>query len=177
MLNRGEQMNNVLGTYSVQTAEIAHLIQVALTPIFMISAIGVTLNVLTSRLARIVDRARSMEDHLRRPDYQFDGRDLHSALAILARRARYINAAVTLITLSALFISLVVVMLFVNAFLRWDLAVLIASLFILSMLTLCGALLSFLIEVRIATATLRIGIEAASHDKKAVSQQKKNQRE
>jgi hypothetical protein len=34
------------------------------------------------------------------------------------------------------------------------------------MLTLCGALLSFLIEVRIATATLRIGIEAASHGKK-----------
>ena len=41
--------------------DIAHLIQVALTPIFLISAIGVTLNVLTSRLARIVDRARAME--------------------------------------------------------------------------------------------------------------------
>jgi hypothetical protein len=41
------------------------LIQVALTPIFLISAIGVTLNVLTNRLARIVDRARSMEDQLR----------------------------------------------------------------------------------------------------------------
>jgi hypothetical protein len=68
-------------------------------------------------------------------------------------------------------------MLFVNAFLRWDLAVLIASLFILSMLTLCGALLSFLIEVRIATATLRIGIEAASHDKKAIAHAKKNQGE
>ena len=116
-------MNGVLGTgtLTVQTGEIAHLIQVALTPIFLISAIGVTLNVLTNRLSRIVDRARSMEDHLRRPDYQFDGRDLHSVLGVMARRARYINAAITLITLSALFISLVVVMLFVNAFLRWDL--------------------------------------------------------
>jgi hypothetical protein len=94
----------------------------------------------------------------------------------MARRARYINAAITLITLSALFISLVVVMLFVNAFLRWDLAAFIASLFILSMLTLCGALLSFLIEVRIATATLRIGIEAASHDE-AASHENKDQGE
>jgi Protein of unknown function (DUF2721) len=175
-------MNGVLGagTYTVQTGEIAHLIQVALTPIFMISAIGVTLNVLTSRLARIVDRARLMEDHLRRPDYQFDGRDLHSTLGIMARRARYINAAITLITLSALFISLVVVMLFVNAFLRWDLAAFIASLFILSMLTLCGALLAFLIEVRIATSTLRIGIEAASHENKdheKKDHEKKNQGE
>ena len=65
----------------------------------------------------------------------------------------------TLIILSALFIALVVVMLFVNAFLRWDLSALIACLFISSMASLCAALLSFLIEVRIATTTLRIGIE------------------
>jgi CBS domain containing-hemolysin-like protein len=143
--------------------DIAHLIQVALTPIFLISAIGVTLNVLTSRLARIVDRARVMETDLCRPDYQPGGRDLHAALDVLARRARYINAAITLITLSALFIALVVVMLFVNAFLRWDLSAFIACMFILSMLSLAAALLAFLIEVRIATRALRIGIEAASH--------------
>ncbi len=149
-------------TYTVQSVDIAHLIQIALTPIFLISAIGVTLNVLTSRLARIVDRARAMEDILRRPDHIHDGRDLHGALAVLARRARHINAAITLITLSALFIALVVVMLFVNAFLRWDLSVFIACMFILSMLSLAAALSAFLIEVRIATKTLRIGIEAAS---------------
>ena len=153
---------NDLTTSAVQSIDVAHLIQVALTPIFLISAIGVTLNVLTSRLARIVDRARAMEDILRRPDYVHDGRDLHGVLGVLARRARYINAAITFITLSALFIALVVVMLFVNAFLRLDLSAFIACMFILSMVSLCAALLAFLIEVRIATNTLRIGIEAAS---------------
>ncbi len=159
---------------AAQNVDIAHLIQVALTPIFLISAIGVTLNVLTSRLARIVDRARAMEkdalrtDALRkdkdalRPDLVPPGRDLHAALRVLERRARYINAAITLITISALFIALVVVMLFVNAFLRWDLSAFIACMFILSMLALAAALLSFLIEVRIATNSLRIGIEAAA---------------
>lgn len=112
----------------MQPVDIAHLIQVALTPIFLISAIGVTLNVLTSRLAR---------------------------------RARYIYVAITLITISALLISLVVVMLFVNAFLRWNLPELIAVLFILSMLALAAALSTFLIEVRLATKTLRIGQVAA----------------
>jgi hypothetical protein len=53
-------------------------------------------------------------------------------------------------------------MLFVNAFLRWDLSAFIACLFIMSMLTLAAALLAFLIEVRIATTTLRIGMEEAS---------------
>jgi Protein of unknown function (DUF2721) len=152
----------VVASHSV---DIAHLIQVALTPIFLISAIGVTLNVLTSRLARIVDRARSMEDRLLRPDYVHDGRDLHGELAILERRSRWINAAITLITLSALCIALVVVVLFVDAFLRWDLSGVVAGIFIMSMLTLAAALLAFLIEVRIATTTLRIGIEQASrHD-------------
>jgi hypothetical protein len=141
--------------------DIAHLIQVALTPIFLISAIGVTLNVLTSRLARIVDRARGMEDRLLHQETVVLGRDLHAQLRILARRSRWINAAITLITLSALFIALVVVMLFVNAFLRWELSLFIACMFIMSMLTLAAALLAFLIEVRIATTNLRIGIEVA----------------
>jgi hypothetical protein len=151
-----------LSTNTVQPGDIAHLIQIALTPIFLISAIGVILNVLTNRLARIVDRARVMENDLCRPDYRPEGRDLHVALGVLARRARHINAAIIFITISALFIALVVVMLFVNAFLRWELAAFIACMFILSMLSLAAALLTFLIEVRIATATLRIGIEAAS---------------
>ena len=58
-------------------------------------------------------------------------------------------------------IAFVAVMLFVNAFLRWDLSAFIACMFIMSMLTLAAALLSFLIEVRIATNTLQIGIEEA----------------
>lgn len=154
-----------LSTLPVQSVDIAHLIQIALTPIFLISAIGVTLNVLTSRLSRIVDRARAMEDVLRQPAPPHDRQDLHAALRVLARRARYINAAITLITVSALFIALVVVMLFVNAFLRWDLSAFIACMFILSMLSLAAALSAFLVEVRIATNALRIGIEeAAGHD-------------
>ncbi|GAC1309014.1 MAG: DUF2721 domain-containing protein [Steroidobacteraceae bacterium] len=144
------------------SVDIAHLIQVALTPIFLISAIGVTLNVLTSRLARIVDRARAMENRLTRLERPQDSSDLHSQLGILARRSRYINAAITLITLSALFIAFVVVMLFVATFVRLELSVFIASMFILSMLTLAAALLAFLIEVRIATKTLRIGHPDAS---------------
>jgi hypothetical protein len=158
-------MNGIgsFGTYAIHSVDIAHLIQVALTPIFLISAIGVTLNVLTSRLARIVDRARAIEDVVRRSDHEIEGRDLPGVLDVMARRARYINAAITLITLSALFIALVVVMLFVNAFFLGDLSAFIACLFILSMLSLCAALLAFLIEVRIATNTLQIGIAASRH--------------
>ncbi len=141
-----------------EAVDIAHLIQVALTPIFLMTAIGVTLNVLTNRLARIVDRARHLELGLAHAEAGSSGADAHRQLAVLARRSGYINGAITLIIASGLLISLVVVMLFINAFLRWNLAACIAIVFVLSMLTLALSLLAFLIEVRIATAALRIGV-------------------
>lgn len=151
--------------FETASVDVAHLIQIALTPIFLISAIGVTLNVLTSRLSRIVDRARAIEARVAEPMPGAGGAvegEPHLQLRVLARRARQINVAITLITIAALLISLVVVSLFLNAFLRWDLSAFIAIMFILSMLAFAGALLAFLVEVRIATKALRIGIDAAA---------------
>ena len=148
------------GDVIVQSVDVAHLIQVALTPIFLISAVGVILNVMTSRLARIVDRARTIEDRIRARDFSGDIQDMHDMLRVLARRARHMNRAITLITVAALLIALVVVMLFLNAFLHWDLSRFIAIMFIGTMLTMAASLLEFLIEVRIATDSLRIGIVA-----------------
>jgi hypothetical protein len=154
-----------MAIFATEAVDVAHLIQVALTPIFLISAIGVLLSVLTSRLARIVDRARDAEGLVTTEERPDETRRLHERLEVLARRARYINIAITLITTSALLISLVVVMLFVNAFLRWDLSKFIAISFILSMVSLAAALTAFLIEVRVATNSLRIGIDAASRQR------------
>ena len=147
-----------MGAYQLPTFDIAHLIQVALTPIFLISAIGVILNVMVGRLSRIVDRARAVEDRIHRRNFTGSIDELHDMLRIMARRARHMNRAITLITMAALLIALVVVSLFLNAFLRWDLKEFIAIMFIGTMLTLAFALLEFLIEIRIATDTLRIGI-------------------
>lgn len=156
----------MISNYITQSIDVAHLIQVSLTPVFLISAVGVILNVMTSRLARIVDRARTIEERLHQKDFVGSVPEMHRTLRIAARRARHMNRAITWITVSALFISLVVISLFVNAFLRWDLSEFIVVLFILTMFTLAASLLEFLIEVRIATATLRIGIiqETGSDD-------------
>ncbi len=150
-----------MSLYLSQSVDVAHLIQVALTPIFLISGVGVILNVLTSRLARIVDRARKIEDDLRSQDALLPAAELHEQLRVLALRARHMNRAITLITVSALLIAMVVTSLFLNAFLQLDLAQFIAFIFICTMLALAAALLEFLIEVRIATSSLRIGIETA----------------
>ena len=78
-------------------------------------------------------------------------------LRVLRLRARYINFAIAASTLSAVFVSLCVVMLFSHALMGVNLATAIAIVFIAAMLALTAGLVAFLIEVRISTATLRIG--------------------
>ncbi|HEY6483310.1 MAG TPA: DUF2721 domain-containing protein [Steroidobacteraceae bacterium] len=137
--------------------DIAHLIQSALAPVFLLSGVGVTLNVMTGRLARAVDRARVLEDRLEKDPA--NAPQLRRDLRVLARRTRYINSAITMCGCSAVLIALVVITLFANAFLGFGLAETIALLFIGSMLFITGAYLAFLVEVRLATRALRIGPE------------------
>ena len=136
--------------------DIVHLIQSAVAPVFLLSGVGVTLGVLTNRLARIVDRARLLE---MRDDEEEQARldSTATSLRVLARRAHYINTAIALCTISALFVSLVVMSLFASAFVSINLSGAVAILFVAAMVCLTGAFGAFFIEVRIATQSLRFG--------------------
>jgi Protein of unknown function (DUF2721) len=135
--------------------DIARLVQSSIAPVFLFTGVAATLGVLTNRLARIVDRARTLEERLE--GHPGSAQHLHADLAVLARRARYINFAISLCALAALLVALVVVTLFANAFLGSELSVVIAVLFVGAMVCLSAAYITFFIEVRHATASLRIG--------------------
>lgn len=137
-------------------AQIARSIQLSLSPVFLLSGIAVLLGVLTNRLARVVDRARPLEDRHRQAT-QAEAADLAYQLSVLSRRARLINLAITLGTIAALLVALVVALLFASAFIRVPLAIPVTALFVTAMASLVGALISFLIEVRVATINIRIG--------------------
>ena len=135
--------------------DIVHLIQSAVAPVFLLSGVGVTLGVLTGRLARIIDRARFLEEQLGKSGVHTEA--LHESLRMLARRAKYTNASIALCAASALFVSLVVMALFASAFFDTDLSAAIALLFVAAMICLTGAFGSFLVECRLATQILRFG--------------------
>ena len=137
--------------------DIAHLIQSAIAPVFLLTGVASTLGVLTNRLSRIVDRARVLEEQL--AGHPGEAPQLHGDLAVLARRAKNINNAISLATIAALLVALVVVTLFANAFFASELSALIALLFVGSMVCLSAAYIAFFIEVRIAMVALRIGIQ------------------
>jgi hypothetical protein len=140
----------------IEVVDIAHAIQLAVAPVFLLSGIGVFLGVLTNRLARIVDRARKIEDGLRQAVATAVD-ESRSQLRVAARRARLINISITLSTIAALLVALVIALLFASTFVPINLASPVAVLFVLAMGALVGALLSFLLEVRVAIDALRIG--------------------
>lgn len=135
---------------------IAHIIQTAIAPVFLLTGIASMLVVLTNRLARIIDRARLLEGHL--PDLTGEhhvivGEDLRW----LSRRARHINRAIAMFTLAALLVCVIIAILFVSAFIATDISRVVATLFVVTMGALIFGLVSFLREVYHATRSLRIG--------------------
>ncbi len=150
------------GAVSQQIAAIGEVVRLAVAPVFLLSGVGVVLTMLTSRLARVVDRARGLE---RGESRTLDGdmQELHATLLTLALRARLLGYAIALCTICALLVSMVVVSLFLGALLDLNLSLVIAILFIVAMLSIIAGLLFFLREVFVATRTLRIGLRAARY--------------
>ena len=145
-----------LDTPPSAVASVVHSIQLAVAPVFLLTGIGVLLGLLTRRLARVVDRARPLEDRHDVAD-PAEAEELRRRLSVLAHRARLMSTAITLSTISALLVAIVVVLLFGGTFVDFNLSLPVAGLFILAMIALIGALLAFLLEVRLATRTIRIG--------------------
>lgn len=136
---------------------IAHVIQLSVAPVFLLSGIGAMLAVMTNRLGRIVDRARVLEDRAVRLNTPLAMAD--SELKYLSQRSRLISYAITLCTLTALLISAVIGVLFLDAFFEFGVSAVVAILFITAMASFFIGLLTFLREIFLATATVRIGLE------------------
>ncbi len=130
---------------------VTHVIQQALTPVFLLGAVGAFLNVLTGRLARIVDRFRFLSEI---PENE--STEHCNELLSLPSRVRLIHWAISLCTLCALFVCTSIVVLFVGAELELSLKRITSILFIAAMMALTGGLLCFLREVTLATDTIKI---------------------
>jgi len=133
---------------------VAGVIQLAVAPVFLLTAIATLLGVMTNRLARVIDRARLVESQMPQ-DGSLAPPHVMEQLNTLRRRAKHINRAITLCTATAVLVCTVIVLLFLGAFLQFDSSRPVALLFILAMLSFLAGLLSLLKEIFIATNALR----------------------
>ena len=134
---------------------IAQTIQLELTPVFDLVAIGNIMNLLSTRLGRVVDRSRLLQErHAATSGPEHD--EVVREIRLVDRRIHLIGRAILLMVLAALAIGVVVVLLFVEEFAAIDLRPFVAAVFIAALALLMAALLLFLRETREATAVLRI---------------------
>ena len=139
----------------VNISGVAHAIQLAIAPVFLLTAVGSLLGVITNRLARVIDRARLLEGRLEDAAPE-KAAAIWGQLKILARRARYINIAITACTVTALLVCAVIAILFFGSYMNVESITAVSFIFILAMLSLMTGLLCFLHEVFLATLNLRI---------------------
>jgi hypothetical protein len=134
---------------------IQQAIQLAIAPVFLLSGISALLVVMTSRLARIIDRARDLELRWSALDANALAA-AQSEIPILERRRHLASWSINFCTGAALLLCVVIVTLFFEEFLGTDLKWLAGALFVAVMIALIGGLSSFLREVYLATHTSRI---------------------
>jgi len=138
---------------------ISEAIQLAVAPVFLLTGIGAILSVLTTRLGRVVDRARLVERRIPQVSSDDYRELLRSETRVLWRRIEIINWAIRLSVSSALTICLVVMCLFLGDFGLFDMGTLIAVLFVIAMGLLVLGLLFLLFEVSISTRKMQQGVE------------------
>lgn len=140
----------------LEAGDVATVIDLAVAPVFLLAGIAGTLNVLSMRMSRIIDRGRVLNDKVIEPDTA-EYAEVDREQRLLARRARLINRAMALCTMSSLFVCLVIVVLFLDAVLTLRQERVIASLFIVALLSLISALILFLREVGMSLRAFRFG--------------------
>ncbi len=141
----------------VNIGDMAHAIQLALAPVFLLTGIAGILNVMAGRLARIIDRGRALTEHPVPQHLQLP-EGVQIKLQNLERRRHLASAAITACTFSALLVCTVIAALFVEVLLNIELRWLVGTLFIGSTLALVVGLTYFLTEVHLATQTVRIEV-------------------
>jgi hypothetical protein len=143
---------------------ITHTIQLAVAPVFLLTALGTTLSVLTTRLSRIVDRARRVEARLR-DEERATRQDSVRELRLLEHRVRLIHWALTLGTSAALLVCLLIAVAFLGYLLHASVGTAMAMLFVAAMAAYVGALICFLREVFHAIATMRFTLPAEARSR------------
>jgi len=129
--------------------DITRAIQLAVAPVFLLTAIGTLINALMGRLGRAVDRRRKLEELLS----AFEGETRSSMdreLEVLARRIKLVLWAMAFAVFSALLVCVLIGTAFLGAFVSLDLSRTVAALFVMAIVALTACLLAFLREVYLA---------------------------
>ena len=138
--------------------DIVVLLQTAIGPAILISAVGLLLLTMTNRLGRLIDRQRLLCAQ-RRSCPRDEQALLSRELSILWRRARLIRSSIILASFCVLFSCLIIILLFVMPLLGLSLNFFVIVLFILCLVSLAASLFVFILDVNQSLTALKLEME------------------
>ena len=136
------------------------VIQAAVTPVILISGMGLLLLTMTNRMGRIMDRTRAYVAQIQQAN-QPERQHLDLMLESTWRRAKLVRLALTFATSSMLMSAVLVIVIFAGVVLQRDLSVLMLALFVAAIVLLIAALAAFLRDVFVSLAALHIEVQRA----------------
>jgi hypothetical protein len=145
--------------------DIVHVIQVALTPVFLLSGIASLLAVFATRLGRVADKVDALSEALDTAS-QSESQQIIARLGYLRRRSHALDAAVVLGALAGVSTSAAALMLFVGTLRNGEGSMLMFLAFGAALVLTIGALTAFLAEMLMASRGIRaiVAAEKAEQD-------------
>jgi len=136
---------------------VTHGIQLAVAPVFLLTAVAGMIGSVAGRLARIIDRARILEDRIDAAPSADPMTTAFQELKQLRLRGALVNGCIALLTFCAILIGLTIMALFLGETTEWQIFRIATILFLSGVTCFLLALLCFLTETLIATRILKFG--------------------
>ncbi len=133
------------------------LMQSLISPVVLISGVGLLLLSLTNRLGRVIDRSRILVKELDNDKENFEIKKIQ--ISVLYKRSRILRTSITFISFSILFSSLMILLLFLGYFLKINIELVFITFFILAIIGLILSIISFLIDVSLTLKALKFQIK------------------
>ena len=145
---------------NVNSSEFLPVIQLAITPVILLSGVGALMLTLTNRLGRVVDRTRALAGQMRQGTAEERGH-FEGQLTILWRRAKLVRLAVTFAGLSMFFSCFLVLAIFIDASASRQFGVELVVIFVASIVSLIAALTAFLKDIWLSLQALSLEVAKA----------------
>ncbi len=148
--------------FATDTNAVTHGIQLAVAPVFLLTAVAGMIGTVAGRLARIIDRARLLEASIDASPSDCPMTAAFGELQQLRNRGRLVNACIALLTFCAILIGLTIMALFLGETTEMQIFRIATVLFLAGVTCFLLALLCFLTETVIATRVLKFARRKAS---------------
>lgn len=142
--------------FAPDLATVTHGIQLAVAPVFLLTAVSGMIAAVAGRLARIIDRARFLENRLEAGGVEEKrAHRMYAELRELRQRGWLVNSCIALLTFCAMLIGLTIILLFLGETSELNILRVATVCFLAGVVFFLMALLCFLAETLLATRLLK----------------------